>query len=209
MKKFYEADPGDKVGNGSTPGSQPRPDDRPGYMPPEAAMRDEAINKMQDVTFKTLREMRVKVDSLRLTTMACIPISRYVSLAVTSFQSARQMLGVVLGERGAKYPYFPDDTNKTKKDRADKGEIIAEVFALNTPADADIIAVCKKLRGITEDTITDLSAFIDSYAPTGVKDHYVSGRALTDLVSAKQWLGEIIGEIAEKTDDEKIDKLGL
>ncbi len=168
-------------------------------IPPGSELRNAALQKMHTEAQDKLKEFRVKVDSFYLTAQECLPKGRYASLAVTKYQSARQMLGLVLGEKGAAYPYqsLADNTNKVSGTRADKGTVLSEVVALRD----DVVLTCKKLRELTEEVITDLVVFLESpdNTPTGAKDALCSGQALVDLCSAKMQVGEILGEIAEQS----------
>jgi hypothetical protein len=167
-------------------------------IPPGSELRNAALQKMQTEAQDKLKEFRVRVDSLYLTAQECLPKGRYASLAVTKYQSARQMLGLVLGEKGAAYPYpsLADNTNKVSGTRADKGSVLPEVSNI-----VEVVLLCKKLREVTEEVITDLVVFLESpdNTPTGAKDALCSGQALVDLCSAKMQVGEILGEIAEQS----------
>ncbi len=145
-----------------------------------------------------IRELRTRTDSFYLTAemLRKSTSSRALSLAVTCFQSARQMSGVILGERGSKDPY-PDNANVAKETIypvSDRGSVLTEILTQSNE-----ILRLKQFRTLVEDAITELIIYMDKVPHVSVKDFACTNKFLTELISAKMWLGERLGEIRDQT----------
>ncbi len=141
----------------------------------------------EEVQYK-IREFRVQIDSLYLTADAMTRAqpahglqSRELSLAVTAFQQARQFCGKILQERGSVKPYTAEQS-----DRVDKGAPIAEIV------DAENGALSlTSLRDKAEEVIINFSIYMQKTEPVSLIEVVSNNAVLTNLISAKMWLGEL------------------
>jgi hypothetical protein len=142
---------------------------------------------------------RTTVDSLFRTVENMKPIpapfphecGRYVSIAVTCLQGARQFLGKILQEKGAAYPY------KNKPEEvADQGK------PLDLPE--NLLDAVTFVRQRIQDQITEFLIYIGQISPVGPIDFICQNEVLARLLEAKMMLGEIYGVVAvAKKSDEK------
>jgi hypothetical protein len=117
---------------------------------------------------------------------------RYVHIAATSLQGARQFLGKILQEKGSAYPY----TGNKASEVVDQGQPI-EGFQ-QMPLYTQVTTFREKIN----DQITEMVIYIDQVSPVGPIDFVCQNAVLTKLLEARMALGEIFGEIA-KTEEQQ------
>ena len=161
----------------------------------ENTMKQQADVQYNKEVIERLKGFRLKLDSFYLTAKEFVP-SRYISLTITSLQSARQFTGLVLGERKAKYPYEEgSNPNSEKIDaRADSGAVIPELIDKN----ASEVIKLKRFRLALEELIIDILVYIDLYPYQSIKEFVSQNTLLAQTMQAKMWLGERLGEIGDK-----------
>lgn len=141
---------------------------------------------------KRIKNFRVRIDSFFLTSKRLQP-SREVSLAITSFQQARQFCGIILGEKGSAYPYKSMNTpGPVVGERNDKGEVLMDILTVsNLPVGStEEIERLRAFRSKVEDVITDFSIYVENNTYGSVKEFIAQNEVLKNLISGKMWLGE-------------------
>lgn len=156
---------------------------------------EEIIDKVVD--------FRVRIDSLFLTMKIfsdgdLILKGRECALSVTAFQSARQFTGIILHERGAKYPYNGTGT----VERPNQGQIIqTDGYLPFAEAEEDRKIAIKNLatlREVAESVIIDFEIFAKNVATTSFKETVAFHEVMAGLISGKMWLGELMAVLAGK-----------
>lgn len=155
---------------------------------------DEAVvnERYGEAAQAKIRDFRTKIDSFYLTAKK-LPSSRETALAITAFQSSRQFAGIILGEKGAKYPYpsMAAPGEKPVGQRGDKGEEIKEI--LEVP---DEIERLRTFRAKVDDVITDFVIYMETGNTSGPKEFVAQGEVLAGLLSGKMWMGERMADLA-------------
>jgi len=131
----------------------------------------------------------------RLFQMQDLPCkSREVSLAVTSLQAGRMLLGSVALAMGATNPY-PQADNPASKEIAPSADVPPTSPLLK---ETDPIAAVKELRLLLDGDIKGLVALRRELWARhyGSIEEMLFDRALTELILAKQWLGEQLAVLA-------------
>lgn len=149
------------------------------------------------MTPETIKSIRTEIDSLSKLSSKLKP-SREISLAKTSFDSSKMMLGKVLEEMGTENPY-PESKNPNSpiiEKTADTGSIqnlnteldhIGNVKAIRLFADE----VCNKIKGSF--TVHDLRTLQYVYTEA----------AFLDCSRGMMWLGMELGRIRDEEEATK------
>lgn len=122
--------------------------------------------------------------------------SREASLAVTSLQASRMMLGAVAQRLGSPNPY-PQADNPASAEILPMADMPEEAPP-SLPEDP--VAAVKVLRAQLEESIQDLMRLRTQLWPAGRRygnlEESLFDRALEDAILAKQWLGEQLAVLA-------------
>lgn len=121
--------------------------------------------------------------------------SREISLATTSLQSGRMLLGSVAELLGSPTPY-PQADNPASREIRPTADMPPGEPEPDLPADP--VAAVKTVRAWLEGLIVEAKAFRAAQWPRwyGRLEEVLFDRALGDLVLGKQWLGEQLAVIA-------------
>lgn len=173
---------------------EPEGNDGPG--PLTQAMVGETYDNQQLLT--RIRGMRTATDSLYRScefVKGAFPIpaiGRFVALATTSFQSARQFMGKMLEEKGAAYPYPPShDAVKV----ADQGQVLSEILGIT-----EIKDVLMVLRDRAQEQVVEMEIYCNQVGHLSPIDFVSQTFALGELLKAKMMLGEVYGVLANGTE---------
>lgn len=206
MKKYY--DTGAEGGGGNQPPPGPKRQKQSsivrGLIDSTLSQEEQDNMRIAEQRFgedaqAKIKDFRVKVDSFYLTAKK-LQKSRESALAVTAFQSARQFLGIMLGEKGAAYPYKTmTEPGKVVGPRNDKGEVLEDILSvtgnlegseIKDQATIDEIERCRAFRAKAGDVITDFTVYMENTGYNSITEFVAQNDVLKNLLSGKMWLGE-------------------
>lgn len=155
--------------------------------------------KFGEEAHEKLRDFRKRVDSIFLTiseinrdaALSSTFASREFSLAITSFQTARQFLGKVLQERGATGEYKRGEVGE----RTDKGSVIPYGGIL---ADKGAIEVFSMLRDEAQGIIVEFDIYASTSTPSTWTEDVCHSAVMQNLIGGKMWLGEAMAVVSER-----------
>lgn len=201
MKKYFNADAQENKAGGAKEnpeGNDKRVTDLRSEGGPSSL--DQAIvdARFGEEAQSKIRDFRVRIDSFYLTAKK-LQSSREVALAVTAFQNARQFCGIMLGEKGAKYPYNSmNQPGPVVGERKEKGEELTDVLNIQSVPEnsTEEIERLRTFRGKIEDVITDFVLYMENNPYSSIKEFVAQNKVLENLMSGKMWLGEQMAVIS-------------